>query len=72
MGVRAIHHILSLLASPEFYSAYIQMPTSTTPLNAKIEKNPKLFPYFKDCIGSIDGTHLDAFVPDDISAPYWD
>lgn len=48
------------------------MPTSTTPLDAEIKSNPKLFLYFKDCIGSIDGTHLNAFVPNDNSAPYRD
>ncbi|GFP90064.1 hypothetical protein PHJA_001150200 [Phtheirospermum japonicum] len=28
-----------------------------------IQKNPKLFPYFKDCVGAIDGTIIPAWVP---------
>jgi len=30
-----------------------------------------LYPFFKDCQGSIDSTHLDTFVPDDAVARYW-
>jgi hypothetical protein len=29
-----------------------------------------LYPYFKDCIGAIDGTHIPAFIPEDKRAPY--
>jgi hypothetical protein len=29
-----------------------------------------LYPFFKDCQGSIDGTHLDAFCPDDAVKRY--
>jgi len=27
-------------------------------LAPKIKDNPKFFPYFKDCIGALDGTHI--------------
>ncbi|XP_056176731.1 uncharacterized protein LOC115671314 [Syzygium oleosum] len=29
----------------------------------KIKKDRRFFPYFKDCIGAIDGTHIPAMVP---------
>ncbi|XP_042515389.1 uncharacterized protein LOC122089764 [Macadamia integrifolia] len=29
----------------------------------EITNNPKYYPYFKDCIGAIDGTHISAIVP---------
>ena len=39
-------------------------PKKTDPTPPEImAKRGKLFPYFKDCIGAIDGTHIPAFVP---------
>lgn len=35
--------------------ALIKLPGSTTP--AYIKDNPKFFPFFRDCIGAIDGSH---------------
>ena len=46
------------------------LPDANTPLACEIEDNPKFHPFFQDCQGSIDGTHLDAFVPDDAVAHY--
>ena len=62
---RAIHRILNLLTSDVFYNSYVKVPDANTPLASEIRDNPKLYPFFKDCQGSIDGTHLDAFCPDD-------
>jgi hypothetical protein len=31
-------------------------------LEEKISENNKLFPYFKDCLGALDGTHVPVFV----------
>jgi hypothetical protein len=28
-------------------------------------RNPRFYPYFKDCIGTIDGTHVSCMVPSD-------
>jgi hypothetical protein len=61
---RAIHRILNLLTSEAFYNSYVKLPDADTPLASEISDNPKFYPFFKDCQGSIDGTHLDAFVPD--------
>ncbi|XP_024636494.2 uncharacterized protein [Medicago truncatula] len=35
-------------------------PTSSVP--AKIRESTRFYPYFKDCIGAIDGTHIPALV----------
>ncbi|KAG9134293.1 hypothetical protein Leryth_020036 [Lithospermum erythrorhizon] len=40
---------------------FLQSPPSTTP--QEILKNNRLHPYFKDCIGVIDGLHIPAYVP---------
>ena len=53
----------------KFYSRYIKLPLpNETP--PEIRDNPKLYPLFKGCLGSLDGTHIDAFVPDDALARY--
>ena len=67
---RAIHRILNLLTSDVFYNSYVKLPDANTPLASEIQDNPKLYPFFKDCQGSIDGTHLDAFCPDDAVKRY--
>ena len=44
-----------------FYKKYVKpLPANETP--PEIKGNPKLYPYFKDCRGAIDGSHFDAWV----------
>ncbi len=40
---------------------FITPPTEIVP--PEIQSNSKFFPYFKDCIGALDGTHIIAVVP---------
>jgi hypothetical protein len=40
----------------------VQQPTENTPLSSRLI-HPKYFPYFKDCIGALDGTHIACHVP---------
>jgi hypothetical protein len=42
---------------------YIKMPRPDDPTPSKIRRNPKHFPYFKDCRMAVDGTHLPIAVP---------
>ncbi|XP_020262926.1 uncharacterized protein LOC109838911 [Asparagus officinalis] len=37
---------------------------------AEIANNPNYFSYFKDCIGMIDGTHVDAVLPSNLVAHF--
>jgi hypothetical protein len=37
----------------------VKLPDSNTPLSESITKNPKCAIYFTDCIGALDGTHID-------------
>ena len=36
---------------------YVQFPSGNN-IPAKIQQNPKFFPYFRDAIGAIDGSHI--------------
>nr|XP_051206930.1 uncharacterized protein LOC127322024 [Lolium perenne] len=53
-----------LHAIGELRNEYIRPPSSETP--EKIAGNPRFDPYFKDCIGAIDGTHVRAYVVKDV------
>jgi hypothetical protein len=54
--------MLLFFSSPPFYSDNVRLPTANTPLSSKIQDNPLFFPFFRDAIGAIDGTHINANV----------
>ena len=58
-----------MVVSPTFYNCYVKLP-STDQTPPEIRDDPKLYPFFKDCRGAIDGTHIEAFVPDEAMARY--
>jgi hypothetical protein len=58
-----------MVVSPTFYNHYVKLPsTGQTP--PEIWDDPKLYPFFKDCRGAIDGSHIEAFVPNEAMARY--
>ena len=57
-----------MLVSTPFYSKYVKDPPDCTP--PYIRNNYQFFPYFKDCRGAINGSHIDAYVPDEVVARY--
>ncbi|XP_071681217.1 protein ALP1-like [Lolium perenne] len=57
-----------LHAIGELRDELIRKPSLETP--AKIEGNYRWDPYFKDCIGAIDGTHVRASVTKDLEASF--
>jgi len=58
-----------MVVSTTFYNRYVKLPPADQ-IPAEIRDDPKLYPFFKDCRGAIDGTHIEAFVPDDAMARY--
>ena len=59
-----------MVISKQFYNHYVMLPADNkTP--PEIHYNPKLYPFFCDCHGAVNGTHIDAFVPDDAIACHW-
>ena len=46
------------MTCPAVYNAYIKFPTTDTPTAIEIASNEKFFPFFKDVLGAIDGSHL--------------
>lgn len=57
---RVVHDVLNCILDPTFYTRYVKLPADEVP--SEIETNPIFFPFFKDCLGAIDGTHIDAFI----------
>jgi hypothetical protein len=41
----------------------IKLPQGNEPLHDRIKLNSKFNPYFKDCLGALDGTHINMIVP---------
>ena len=48
----------------------VTLPTHDTPTSSRILDNPKYATYFTDCIGALDGTHIDVHLPPQDQARY--
>jgi hypothetical protein len=59
-----------VLVSENIYGAYVKLPTRNTRPHDSILNDDDFYPYFRDCVGAIDGTHIPAFVSEDKRAPY--
>ncbi|ODN73084.1 hypothetical protein L198_08314, partial [Cryptococcus wingfieldii CBS 7118] len=62
--------VLKSITSPDFYGRWVQQPTSETPIDPRLADNPKFYPFFRECVGAIDGTHVPVTVRD-ISPDAW-
>src|ERR1700733_1759785 len=66
---RIFKRVLNMIVSKTFYNRYIKLPPhDQTP--PEIWNEPKFYPFFKNCCSAVDGTHIDAFVPDEDLARY--
>jgi hypothetical protein len=48
--------MLVVFSSPPFYTTYVSLPPNSTP--RRIRENPKFFPFFKNALGALDGSHI--------------
>ncbi|KAK5839534.1 hypothetical protein PVK06_008335 [Gossypium arboreum] len=62
-SIETIHYYFRVVlrAILKLYKLVIRLPDESTP--SEIRNNPRFYPYFKDCIGALDGTHVRASVP---------
>jgi hypothetical protein len=67
---RIYHKVMRAFLSKDFYKLNIQSPTILTPISNYIKDNLTFFPWFKDCVGAIDGTHIPISPPDSKKANY--
>ncbi|KAK5846004.1 protein ALP1-like [Gossypium arboreum] len=62
-SIETIHRYFRVVlkAILKLYKLAIRLPDEPTP--SEIRNNTRFYPYFKDCIGALDGTHFRASVP---------
>src|SRR5439155_25443043 len=52
------------------HQAVVRIPTEQEPISQRILSDSKYASYFKDCVGALDGTHIDVYVSGESSVPY--
>lgn len=45
------------------YSVYVSLPNASSPTPPEIINESKYYPFLKNCLGALDGTHIHASVP---------
>src|SRR5882762_11532098 len=55
--------MLLIFSSPPFYTKYVCLPTTDDPVPPEIYNNPKFWPYFRDTLGALDGSHIHSAPP---------
>lgn len=65
---RCFHQVLKALLI--VHQHYVQQPNEDTFFADQIADNAKFSPFFDDCVGALDGTHIPVFVPAGKSIPY--
>jgi len=53
-----------------FYPTYLTPLDNSNTSSRKMQSNPKFWPYFKDAIGAIDGTHILVVPPSHVAAAF--
>ncbi|KAB8117550.1 hypothetical protein EE612_059699, partial [Oryza sativa] len=54
---------------PTLTHRFIKPPLANQ-THSKITSNPRFYPYFKNCLGAIDGTHVPITINPEMAAPY--
>jgi hypothetical protein len=65
---RVFHEVLSTMLV--LHQAVVKQPTDQEPVSQRILGDSKYASYFKDCIGALDGTHVNVYVSGESSVPY--
>ena len=53
--------MLVIFSSPPLYTDFVRQPKVGNPIPDYILDDPKLFLFFEDALGAIDGSHFNAF-----------
>lgn len=61
LPISCFHEVVDALLV--LYKSNVKLPTPNKPTSTRITENYKYTPYFKDCLGALDGTHIEMQVP---------
>jgi len=62
--------MLFIFSSYPFYTKYVRLPTADDAVPPEIRQNSKFWPYFKDALGALDGSHIHSSPPANDRASY--
>ena len=60
---RYFKRVLYMFSDPSFYNRYVKLPAADDPVSSKIADDPKLYPFFQNVVGALDGTHINCAPP---------
>jgi len=55
--------MVGIFSAAPFYTQCIRLPGANSPIPPKIRRNPRFFPYFRDALGALDGSHIHSAPP---------
>jgi DDE superfamily endonuclease len=55
--------MLYIFSSHPFYTKHVRLPGKDDPVATQIRNNPKFWPYFKNALGALDGSHIHSAPP---------
>ena len=53
--------MLTIFSSSPFFTQFIRLPNINDAIPPEIKTNPRRYPFFKDAIGALDGTHIQCY-----------
>ena len=62
--------MLTIFSSPPFYTTYVRLPTAQDPTPPEIRDNSKYWPFLRDALGALDGSHIHNAPPASERASY--
>jgi hypothetical protein len=66
--ISTFHEVISALLL--LYKSNCILPTLTTPIASQVTNNYRFSPYFNDCLGALDGTHIEMLIPSELQPRY--
>ena len=63
--------MLIIFLSAPFYTTYVTLPNADTPPLQQIRHNTTMWPFFKNALGAIDGSHIPCAPPTIEHGSYW-
>ena len=53
--------VLDAVSAGPFYEHFVRLPDLNSNISDYIQNNPKLFPFLRNALGTLDGTHINAW-----------